>query len=296
MIGSSRRAFLYGLLFVVGGVLLLRLGGCSAESPRPSVDAGINPAIDPRVTYHRLNRIIQHEPKAAGFVVPVRRAVRRHRRRHPVDPLLVLALIKHESGFDTLTVSRVGAGGPLQIMPATARELGMEPVEETEDLKQGLQWQRRAAGSLSRAVEAMKAEEYLSMRRHVESWRNLRSRSREALSSYREHLRSTIRGKSQQELRTIDQRFVTEMAVDKGVQYLARMLDRREGDIREALSAYNAGPTTVRRYHGIPPYDETVRYQNRIVNTYREYRRWIVRANRQAGDTPDVTQRHIQRE
>lgn len=283
--GRSRRAFLYGLLFVAGGLLLLRLGGCSVESPRPSIEAGINPPIEPRVTYHRLHRIIQHEPEAAGFVVPVRRAVRRHRGRHPVDPLLVLALIKHESGFDTLTVSSMGAGGPLQIMPATARELGMRPIEETEDLKQGLQWQRRAAAALSRAVEAMKAEEYLSMRRHVESWQKLRSRSREALSSYREHLRSKIRGKTQRELRTIDQRFVTETAVDKGVQYLARMLDRREGDIREALSAYNAGPTTVRRYHGIPPYDETVRYQNRIVNTYREYRRWMVRSNRQAGDT-----------
>lgn len=292
MMGSSRGAFLYGLLFVVGSLMLVQLGGCPGETlQRPPADPGLSPVRNPRVHYDHLDRLIEHEPRARDFLNPVRRAVRRHRDRHPVDPLLVLALIKRESSFDTLTISRMGAGGPLQLMPSTARHLGMTPVHETDNLKQGLQWHRRARRSLTRAVGMMKEERFLPMRRHLESWRNLRSRSREALADYREDLRSRVEGRPENQLREVDVRFVTERAVDGGVQYLARMLDRRDGDVREALAAYNAGPTSVRKYRGIPPFDETVRYQNRVVNTYREYRRRMARSGSGSGDTRSATQR-----
>ena len=48
--------------------------------------------------------------------------------------------------------------------------------------------------------------------------------------------------------------------VDGGATYLARMLDRFDGDIVNALAAYNAGPEAVERYHGVPPYPETQAY------------------------------------
>jgi hypothetical protein len=35
---------------------------------------------------------------------------------------------------------------------------------------------------------------------------------------------------------------------------------RRFGSIELAIAAYNAGPATVKKYHGIPPYRETIRY------------------------------------
>ena len=56
--------------------------------------------------------------------------------------------------------------------------------------------------------------------------------------------------------------------VEGGVKYLKKLLNTYNDDKKMALAAYNAGPTAVKRYGGIPPYKETQNYVNSIMDTY----------------------------
>jgi soluble lytic murein transglycosylase-like protein len=49
-----------------------------------------------------------------------------------------------------------------------------------------------------------------------------------------------------------------------GVRYLAYLLKRFNGDESLATAAYNAGPGAVKKYQGVPPYEETKTYVFRV--------------------------------
>lgn len=50
-----------------------------------------------------------------------------------------------------------------------------------------------------------------------------------------------------------------------GTRYLRQLLDRYDGSVKLALAAYNAGPATVSKYNGVPPYRETRQYIENIL-------------------------------
>ena len=107
-------------------------------------------------------------------------------RHHGVDESIVRAIIHAESAFNPNALSRVGAQGLMQLMPGTARQVG---VNNAFDPAQN------------------------------------------------------IRG---------------------GVQYLAMLLKRFNGNLTLAAAGYNAGPGAVDKYRGVPPYSETRHYVERV--------------------------------
>ncbi len=52
--------------------------------------------------------------------------------------------------------------------------------------------------------------------------------------------------------------------IEAGTRYLRALLDRYDDDIDSALAAYNAGDGPVRKFGGVPPYPETLRYVAKI--------------------------------
>jgi hypothetical protein len=72
---------------------------------------------------------LSESEKAAKQYYPI---ILKASRKHNVDPHLITAIIMTESGFNPRAVSRVGAKGLMQIMPRTARSLGLKDVFNPE--------------------------------------------------------------------------------------------------------------------------------------------------------------------
>jgi soluble lytic murein transglycosylase-like protein len=66
--------------------------------------------------------------------------IERHARAHRIDQALVRAVIAVESGFDQAARSRAGAVGLMQLMPATARALGVNPLVAEENVAGGVRY------------------------------------------------------------------------------------------------------------------------------------------------------------
>ena len=74
--------------------------------------------------------------------------IQHHATQHGVSADLVRAVIQAESGFNPLAVSPKGALGLMQLMPATARELGVSnPFQPGENIRGGVTY---LAGLLTR--------------------------------------------------------------------------------------------------------------------------------------------------
>lgn len=105
--------------------------------------------------------------------------------RNGLDKGLLNAVARAESGFNPNAVSRTGAQGIMQLMPGTARALG---VADSFDPAQN---------------------------------------------------------------------------IDGGARYLRHLMDKF-GDPTLAIAAYNAGPGSVERYGGVPPFNETQNYVRQV--------------------------------
>lgn len=80
--------------------------------------------------------------------------------RHDVDPLLLAAVARAESGYDPTAVSPAGAQGLMQIMPATAAGLGvdaLDPAQAVDGAARYLAEQLESFGTVELALAAYNA-------------------------------------------------------------------------------------------------------------------------------------------
>jgi len=71
----------------------------------------------------------------AGFAAPkhLTAVIQEASRKHGVDPRLVAAVVRRESAWNEAAVSPVGACGLMQLMPATARFLGVNDIFDARE-------------------------------------------------------------------------------------------------------------------------------------------------------------------
>lgn len=113
--------------------------------------------------------------------------------KYGVNYALIKAIIKAESNFNPLAISKVGAKGLMQLMPGTAYTFQVKDS------------------------------------------------------------------------------FHPEKNIEGGVRYLRYLIDLFPNNLYAVLAAYNAGENTVLRYRGVPPYQETRRFIQRVLQYFQQY-------------------------
>jgi soluble lytic murein transglycosylase-like protein len=116
-----------------------------------------------------------------------------------VDPALVEAIVANESGFDANATSRVGARGLMQLMPQTAKSLGVSNAyDPQQNVRAGARYLRELLnhfGDVELAVAAYNAGPAAVERFHgVPPYAETRAYVRDVMTKYHElRSRSNVR-------------------------------------------------------------------------------------------------------
>ena len=158
---SGLTVLLLGVAFLSSAayaqVLEIEPGGATKTYDGPAVftDAGATPILPKRsLPSHRL-AVVDHGG-ASGHDALARAA-----QAAALSPAFMEAIAWRESGFRSGARSRAGAIGEMQLMPSTARALGVNPSDANDNLKGGATYlnlmMRRYDGDLIRALAAYNA-------------------------------------------------------------------------------------------------------------------------------------------
>lgn len=101
---------------------------------------------------------------------------------------------------------------------------------------------------------------------HAESNFNQQARSKAGAEGLMQLMPKT------QKLLRVGNPFNARENIDAGTRLLKQLLAKYGNNIRHAAAAYNAGEAAVEKYRGIPPYEETRTYVQRVATLYSRYR------------------------
>lgn len=106
-----------------------------SDKPR---DAGEGPvttyAVAPSSTFRTTTPLTEAQSRYDALI-------QQYANQHGVSPDLVRAVIQAESGFNPRAISRKGAMGLMQLMPATARDLGVNnPFHPEQNIRGGTRY------------------------------------------------------------------------------------------------------------------------------------------------------------
>ena len=99
-------------------------------------------------------------PVHAANVSTVKAAIVKHSIEMGVDPAITLSIAKTESGFRHEARSSHGAVGVFQLMPSTARRMGLNPYSLDDNIKGGIMYYKsmyKMFGSMELALAAYNA-------------------------------------------------------------------------------------------------------------------------------------------
>ena len=104
------------------------------KAPRPNVTTAVSYSLKPA-----LIEDVAARPDSNRFEPIIQEAASKHR----LDPALIRAVMRFESGFQPTAVSRAGARGLMQLMPEVATRFGVQDVfDPRENIMAGAQYLR----------------------------------------------------------------------------------------------------------------------------------------------------------
>ena len=66
--------------------------------------------------------------------------------------------------------------------------------------------------------------------------------------------------------------FDVQQNIDGGARYLRVLANEYDGDMVKMLAAYNAGPDALKKFGGLPPFEETQDYVRKVLQLYFQYK------------------------